>query len=296
MNLAHVRFGSVEIDRVARPHGIATAKAVPAARVRTDKEPSSQPYGDFLPWVLQRAGLDSSWYRAAPLERRVPACLRALKVSTVHEARFGISGDARLLEIAVGALLNGTTEFFRDRPVFDFLAREVLPALAARDGSIRAWSAGCSSGAELYSIAIQLDELGLLERGVLLGTDCRPDAIEQAAAATYGDTALAKLPPAVRARYFEPIAGHWRAIARLRHSIEWRVEDLASATPEGAWDLILWRNAGMYVQPDAAASTLLRLIARLKPGGYLVLGKAERPPVRLDVKPVAHCVYQRSVQ
>jgi chemotaxis methyl-accepting protein methylase len=219
-----------------------------------------------------------------------------LKVDTVEEARAAISRDAALLDVVVGTLLNGTTEFFRDRPVFDFLAGTVLPALALRDGPIRVWSAACSSGAELYSIAIQLDRLGLLARGVLLGTDCRRGAIAEATAATYGDAALANVTGPLRRQYFEPVDGQWRAVVRLRHAVQWRVEDLATCPAEGTWDLILWRNAGMYLLPGPAAVTGAQLLASLRPGGYLVLGKAERPPAGLGAKQVAHCVYQRGGQ
>jgi hypothetical protein len=52
----------------------------------------------------------------------------------------------------------------------------------------------------------------------------------------------------------------------------------------------------MYLQPGAAAVTVSRLIASVRPGGYLVLGKAERPPAGLGVKPVALCIYQRGIQ
>ena len=99
---------------------------------------------------------------------------------------------------AVSSLLIGVTEFFREPAVFDFLRTQVLPVLAGGNRRLRIWSAACSSGAELYSMAILLSETGLLERSYLLGTDCRGDAIERARLGLYDATALKLVQAATR--------------------------------------------------------------------------------------------------
>src|SRR5215213_5073991 len=134
----------------------------------------------FVQWIFSGAGLDASLYRPESLRRRLPACLRALRVTSVREARRALQENRTLRPVALSTLLIGVTSFFRDSAVFSTLASRILPTIADKRGGLRAWSAGCSDGLELYSLAIVLAEFGLLGRSRLLGTDCRDDAVAHA--------------------------------------------------------------------------------------------------------------------
>jgi chemotaxis methyl-accepting protein methylase len=198
-----------------------------------------------------------------------------------------------LLPVAVAALVIGVTEFFRDQAVFHAFRDHVLPVLAAGDRPLRVWSAGCSSGEELYSLAILLSQAGLLDRSFLLGTDCRGDAIEQARAAEYRASAVEHLEPSIRSRYFEAKGSHWLARESLRRTIHWKVADLTQRIEEGPWDVILWRNLAVYLNPDPVAAINGHLARVLAPGGFLIVGKAEHPPASLGLSFVSRCIYQK---
>ncbi len=157
-NLCHVRFSG---DR--SPAQAPEAALTPEAdRQRRDAgaNAAQAPEAAFAAWVLARAGLDPAEYRREPLARRVPACLRALKAGSMEAARAAIEAQPDLLETAMGALVIGVTAFFRDADAFDTLKRMVIPAWQAQPAPRRVWSAGCSSGAELYSVAMLLAEDG----------------------------------------------------------------------------------------------------------------------------------------
>ena len=180
-----------------------------------------------------RAGLDASAYRPQSLDRRVPACLRVLRVRSPRAARTLLERRPGLIAAAVSALLIGATEFFREAEVFDVLRARVLPQLAAQDRRLRIWSAGCSTGAELYSVAILLSEAGLLERSCLLGTDCRGDAIQAAEVGLFDAAMLDRL-PATRDKYFAPMERKWRVIEALRRQICWKVAERPGRRGGGA--------------------------------------------------------------
>lgn len=296
-DLRHVSFEGMPANGRG-PHlrvqpGLAVAARLPAGRRAVDPAPSG-PTVSFARWVLHRAGLDAASYRAESLRRRVPACLRALKLRTEREAQQRIARHPELLPDAVSSLLIGVTGFFRDPDVFDALRRCVLPALARRRGQIRAWSAACASGCELYSFAILLAEAGLLDRASLLGTDCRADVIEQARAASCSIAVARGTGDRFFARYFEAaIAVGWRPIEELRRRADWKVADVLKVVEPGPWDIIFWRNTAIYLNPGPATLVYHRLVAELSPGGFLVLGKAERPPETLDVVPVYRCLYRK---
>jgi len=279
--LQHIRFAG----RTTRTANYVTKRS------RTTVAPSSEGVNPFIAWVLERAGLDAACYRAAPLERRLAACLRALHARTEAEGRQILERRPELLATAVSALLIGVTAFFRDRAVFEALRTEVVPLLSRRRRPLRIWSAGCANGAELYSMAILLAEAGLLEGSYLLGSDCRRDAVEQAR------TARHELP----AREAAPLQGgitrfsekqSWHPIEPLRRCLHWKVADLNRGVEAGPWDMLLWRNMAIYLTSEVAASTWQALAAVLSPGGVLVVGQAERPPAELPLTCVSRCIYR----
>lgn len=254
-------------------------------------EPTEQVSG-FIAALLERANLSAAAYRGPALHRRTAACLRFLGVASAEEGRRRIERNPKLAQSALSVALLGVTEFFRDRAVFDRLATTVLPELFARRGRIRVWSAACSSGHELYSVAMLLAEMGRLAEAELLGTDCRAEAIEQACAGAFEWDTVAPLDPRRRQRYFTRQGPAGLINAELRRAAAWKQADLLAGVEHGPWDLILWRNMAIYLEPAAAADTWARLTRELAPGGLIVCGKADHPPAGLPLERVARCFYQ----
>jgi chemotaxis methyl-accepting protein methylase len=249
----------------------------------------------FVRWVLRRAGIDVGHYRRETMARRLPACLRVLRAASLSHARFIIERDDELLHAAVSALIIGVTHFFRDPPVFDAIRDEVLPRISLRPAPC-VWSVGCSDGSELYSVAILLAEMRALHRSSLLGTDCRMDAIRDAAEGHFGAAAMEPIPPALRDLHFSRDPADYESyVARpfLHGLLQWRCANVLHAVEPGPWDLILCRNMSMYLRPEAAEKLWKSLLAELRPGGYLVLGKAERPHGSGSLSLVTPGIYRR---
>lgn len=253
----------------------------------------------FLSGLFRRVGLHVAGYKPETLARRLPACLRAVRAPSLGHARVLLRHNPRLDGVAMGALLIGVTSFFRDAPVFESLSRGVLPGLVAEASDarrpLRVWSAGCSDGAELYSIAMLLAERGSLSGCDLLGTDCRPAAVAHARAGVYGEADLQSLSPERRHRFLTGTGPQYRVADDLRKACHWRTGDVLSAPEPGPWDLVLCRNLAIYLRGDAAARMWAGIRRVLRPGGVLVLGKAERPVGAHGFKgePASQCVFRR---
>lgn len=252
-------------------------------------------------------GIDIARYRASILLRRRAACLRALRVDSGSEAARLVVADEAKAQRALAAVMIGVTSFFRDGPVFAELRR----LLAGRRGGLDALSVGCSDGAELYSVAMLLAEEGRLGDSQLWGVDCRREAIAQATDGVYGREALVSVPADWQARYFAPanragqragrvrMSGAVQVLDGLRGACRWVVAD-GFELPEppalpGSFDLILCRNLAIYLTPPAVARLWGLLVSRLRPGGLLVVGKAERP-VLADAAALTrtvNCIYQK---
>ena len=244
----------------------------------------------FLRLALAKAGLDDRLYRITPLIRRLPACLRALGVGSLEGAQQLLQAEPSRWSAAIDALLIGTTSFFRDRPVFDTLAR-LLPGLHEGRGGLRVWSIGCSDGAELYSVALLLAELNVLAQSHFRGTDCRPAAIERARTGRFHVGALATTPPDLRRKYFQVEWDHLVLSEDVRRRAEWDTADALRCQDPGAWDLILCRNLAIYIDPGSVRRLWAGLSASLRAGGILIVGKAERPATHPPLQRIAPCIY-----
>lgn len=251
----------------------------------------------FLVWLFNEAGLDAGAYRCKALQRRLPACLRALRASCSEQARAMLERRPELLPRAMEAVLIGVSGFFRDQAVFEQLRRSVLPNLLRGRGGLSVYSAGSADGRELYSMAMLLDGLGVLKGSSLLGVDCRPEAIARAEAGWYGATDLDGVAPELRDRYFEPHGTRACIRAALRGNICWQVGNLLIASQAGGgWDVVLCRNVAIYLRPEQTAGLWERLTAGLRPGGVLVTGKAERPTAGLPLKRIYPSIYQKRAE
>jgi len=290
--LRHLRFQGAKTAR-HRPLACGRPTSAPAPRWQPPVNERPDHPDEFLCWLLDRAGLSISLYRTRPLERRLAACLRTLRVASTEAAQTRLKEHPELLPAALGSLLLGVTAFFRDPPVFDAL-RDLLPKLPSLSSRLRVWSVACSDGSELYSVAIVLAELALLDGSDLLGTDCRPEAIRQAQNALYSPAGLADLAPLLRQRYFEAEGGRCRVQALLRSRARFEVHDFFQHVQRGPWDVILWRNTAIYLNLAAARAVWQRLAEQLRPGGILITGKAERPDCGVPLTRLTNCIYMRT--
>lgn len=185
----------------------------------------------------------------------------------------------------IDAITTNETFFFRDTTPFDLLRHRLIPDLIdrhARTGSsrIRIWSAACSTGQELYSIAILLKELlGDTERyGVrLLGTDISDDAVARASRGRYSPIEISRgLTDAQRNKYFASADGGWQIRDEIRAMASFKKLNLMSDfSTLGRFDVIFCRNVAIYFTERDRISLFGRMERALEANGCLVIGAME---------------------
>jgi chemotaxis protein methyltransferase CheR len=198
-------------------------------------------------------------------------------------ARLSQPNQAALAQQVVEALLNNETYFFRDRAMFDHLARHVLPALAERRQSVRRlsiWSVGCSTGQEAYSLAMLFAEQPLRWRDwtiVILGTDVARSVVMAAREGNFSQFQIQRgLGVAQMVSFFEETRTGWRATEALRNMVRFEPHNLLDTAPDpGRFDLILCRNVLLYFDRPTRQRAFERLAAALAPDGRVMLGAGE---------------------
>lgn len=269
--------------------GVRRTEAVPRPAATAIAETEELAFARAL---LAAGGIASTAYRPEPLQRRVPACLRVLRASSITEARRRLREHPSLLEPVLSTLLLGVTSFFRDSAVHEALLQRYLPRLARERPFIRIWCIGCSDGAEVYSLGILLSELGLAGRSYVLGMDLRPDAIRRGQRGSMAAHTLAAVPPPWREKYFVVTGDEATVCTERLPSIGWWAQDVLRLKQAGLWDMIVCRNMAMYLEPAAAASVWSLIENSLRAGGLLLTGKAERAWGCRKLKALAPCLYE----
>jgi len=241
----------------------------------------------ILALVRQRTGTDFSLYRQPTVRRRIGNRMISLGIAALDEyARYLDATRGEALQL-LARLTIKVSRFYRNRATFDHLRSCVIPELARAGEPLRIWSAGCGCGEEAYTLAMLLADAGV--PGTVHATDIDPQALDRAAAAIYGPDALDDLPCDLAARFLQPIRDPSAPCYRVRENVRDRVVfaryDITgeASLPTGApFDLVAFRNVAIYFRRDVHDEVFARVVAALRPGGYLCLGEAEWPPASLE--------------
>jgi chemotaxis protein methyltransferase CheR len=232
-----------------------------------------------------RTGQQLTLSRRWRIETALSALMRERAIATLDEliTILVMGKEPSLSQQVVEALLNNETYFFRDRAPFDLLQRYALPELATRRAKskrLRIWSAGCSTGQEVYSLAMLFAEDPEAWRGWtidILGTDVSTGCIDRARAGSYSQFEVQRgLGINQMIKWFEEVGDGWRAVEALRKPIRFQVHNLLEPPPHpGGFDIVLCRNVLLYLSPEKKALAFERLAASMAEDGWLMLGAGE---------------------
>lgn len=239
------------------------------------------PTGDFESFRRRAyaiAGVDLASYKVPQMQRRLGVLLGRARAGSFAEYARILERDAdRRREFRDFVTIN-VTEFFRDAERYAELESALLPALLAGGRALRVWSAGCSNGAEVYSLAMLLKERAPGRPHVVLGTDIDDGSLARARAGGPYTRADVRGVAAPRlARWFAAAApGQYALAPALRDLVTWQRQDLVrDPPPAGAFDLVLCRNVVIYFTDQAKDRVFETLVGTLRPGGLLFVGATE---------------------
>jgi len=194
------------------------------------------------------------------------------------------SGADALAQDVVEALLNKETYFFRDKPTFDQLPGEILPKLARRRRDVRRlsiWSAGCSTGQEVYSLAMLFAEQAERWQGWtidIIGTDVSHRAIATARSGLYSQFEVQRgLGVVQMLRHFDETPQGWQVREEVRETVRFAQGNLLTAAHPSRlpFDLVLCRNVLLYFDRQVRHEAFERLSRAVMPDGFLMLGAGE---------------------
>ncbi|HYW85256.1 MAG: CheR family methyltransferase [Spirochaetia bacterium] len=181
----------------------------------------------------------------------------------------------------IDAVSTNETYFFREEKHFSALTRVILPELLKTEKHVRIWSAGCSTGEEVYTLRIVADEAAQAASGAdvqIVGTDISTTVIARAREGIYHERALRLVPAALLARCFVPARdGAYQVRPELRARVDFKVHNLfTDPPPADRINIIFCRNVMIYFDKKTQAMLVDGIFARaIHPEGYLFIGHSE---------------------
>lgn len=240
------------------------------------RSPTAAELAPVLAWVRAETGLD---FEGGHRTRMTATLQRAWADSgaSSHEEYLDVlrSTPEAFVDLAE-RLTIGESYFFREPAHFALLRDRIVPERKdRRDGPLRIWSAGCAGGEEPHSVAIVLDEIGVLDRAVIVATDLSERALDRARKGVYGHWSLRRCDDEDRRRWFHPHGPRWRLDDRYRAAVTWRTSGLLDGPPGRGFDVVLCRNVLIYVSSDALVHAATSLHDAMAPDGWLLVGASD---------------------
>lgn len=253
-------------------------------------------YMDFCEGLREICGLDLSQYKRPQMERRLRSFLARQGISHLSDCLSELRSDRSGLDALLDRVTINVSQLWRHPEQWHVLEHSVLPQLKSR-GRLRAWSAGCSYGAEAFTLAAICHRVLQGTPVTIFGTDIDARMVGRAREAVFSEADARGMPPAELQRGFERVPAGWQARPQLRAITRFHRADLLGTTVHrAAFDLIMCRNTVIYFSAPVRDEVHARLAASLRPGGYLVVGATERvtEPARLGLELTFPFIYRRA--
>jgi chemotaxis protein methyltransferase CheR len=241
-------------------------------------------FNKFRALIFQKTGIHMREGKQILVSNRLRKRLVQLKLASYeeyHELLTSGAGAREEMPHFIDAVSTNETYFFREGNHFATLERFVLPELFRAGGHVRIWSAGCSTGEEVYTLRIVADQAAKAcgAREVeIVGTDISTRVIVRAREGIYHDRALRLVPPELLRQYFTPADdGAYQVRDEVRARVDFKVHNLFTDPPPGERiSVIFCRNVMIYFDKATQAKLVDGIFARaIAPEGYLFIGHSE---------------------
>ncbi|MBR4153338.1 MAG: protein-glutamate O-methyltransferase CheR [Selenomonadaceae bacterium] len=230
----------------------------------------------FKEKLNRKTGIDLQLYKEQQMRRRINNLIQKTTFKSYTAFFNDVVKDKQRFADFIEYLTINVSEFFRNPDKFSMVESDIIPYLLKRSDSLNIWSAGCSIGAEPYSLSIILKELTPNKRHRILATDLDIEIIGKAKKAIYTGDEIKAMRADRKVKYFTKTPeGKFMLKPEIKSCVEFKRHNLLKDPFESNFDLILCRNVVIYFTEEAKAELYKNFFKALKPGGILFVGGTE---------------------
>ena len=274
----------------------------------TSKKISTEQFAFLANYLSSKYGLNIPNEKKVLLESRLITRLNHLKLESIEaylDYVFKSKDGKQEYEVFVEHITTHKTFFFRENYQFEFL-KKILPDYQRNHGNrlMNIWSAGCSTGEEVYTLGIVLNEkkldMPMLDYRIT-GTDISIPSLKRAARGLFSMAELENMPEGIQTKYFSTHSHNGEPIlqftnAEIKSKINLGILNLNNKQYNFStgFDFVFCRNVTIYFNAKTRNEVLTRIVDKLKPGGYLFLGHSETAlGTNLPLKSIQPTIYQK---
>lgn len=230
----------------------------------------------FKKKLNDKTGIDLQLYKEAQMRRRIANLVTRAEFDSFTAYFNDAVQDKDKFAAFIEYLTINVSEFFRNPDKFDIVEKEIIPYLLKSSRKLNIWSAGCSIGAEPYTLSIITKELTPSTRHRILATDLDVEILAKAKKGIYAESEIKAMRPDRKAKYFTKLPdGKYAVNADIKAAVEFKRHNLLKDPFEKEFDFILCRNVVIYFTEEAKDVLYSNFFNSLKPGGILFVGATE---------------------
>ncbi len=255
-------------------------------------------YRELIEKIRRLTDVELNKYKSNQMRRRLEHFMLNLGFQDLASFCPALERDCTMVQKLKDFLTINVSEFFRDPKYFSLLMTDILPAMLKHRTRLNIWSAGCSNGAEAYSVAMILDHLASLSCHHILATDIDQKCLEKARnGGPYSTNEVRNLPREFLEKYFVATENGYMVVDKIRQSVAFRQHDLLKDFVGSGFDLIICRNVLIYLTEEAKGELLHRFHHALKEDGILFLGATEiiLEPASSGFTLYSTCFYRKAI-
>ena len=257
-------------------------------------------FSEFCRYLSDNSGIILSSNKAYLVTTRIRPILDRRNISSLGDLLLQLrKGCSDLRQDVIDAMTTNETFWFRDAYPFDYIKSTLLPDWLKdqKTNEVKIWSAACSSGQEIYSLAITLKEFqeknpnSVRKKVSIVGTDLSKRVLDQAKLGRYDNLSINRgLSPERLKKFFTQQDDGWHVDPELKKNTRFNsINLLKDFSSLGKFDMIFCRNVLIYFSQSVKTDILTRIHQRLKPGGVLCLGSPESLAGAAPLFTMVHC-------
>lgn len=235
-----------------------------------------QDYEQFIKRIKQKTGIDLSLYKEAQMKRRLISLYEKRGFSSFSDFYHGFSKNNELYYEFLDRMTINVSEFYRNYKRWQVLEEKILPVLIEKNNHLKIWSAACSTGEEPYTIAMILSNLVPFSKVKILATDIDENVLARAKLGIYPERSLNEAPDEIKKKYFKQEGTNYKVSEQIKHTVQFKKQNLLSDPFETQFDLIVCRNVLIYFTEEAKETLYKKFSSALKSQGVFFVGSTEQ--------------------
>lgn len=252
-------------------------------------------FDDFYVWSREKLNLQLDGYKERQLQRRIATIMRKSGMQDLGSYAELITIDPLIKKEFLDYITINVTDFYRNPEIFSEFEELLIQTVAKRFPSLKIWSAACSTGAEIYSIAMVLQQNRMTNRSTLIGTDIDETILDKARKGIYAEHEIKNLKEEELETFFALKGRHYHLREDIKKMVVFHKQDLILDSYEKGFQVIVCRNVTIYFKDEIKNAIYQKLSQSLVSGGILFIGATEtiyRPEV-YQLKKIGSFLYEK---